>query len=220
MGDNGHTDIDGFCIPLPEKPQIGRKRAPAKQDYSLFTLDYAFRKVGGRQAAVELARLASGTDHRLRGLVAGYMELTPSQRKHRPRLLEHLCIENSLDPSEFLGICTAVAHRYQLDTASMLASIELEDVVHAGVEQAKQPHGVQDRKLIYEHSTFTPIKGPGVAIQVNTGTQQPGVALPEFRSLSEIALQAIQRAALPPAKEEKEDFVDAESTEPFTLTDP
>lgn len=205
----GSFSGDGFAIPVPERPAIGRRRAPAKKDYSLFTLDYAFRKVGGRAAAIELARLVSGLDSRLRGLVDGYDSLTPSQRKHKARLLEELCIENGIDPSEFLGVCTAVAHRYQLDTASILASVELEAVVQAGVEQAKTPHGVADRKLIYEHSTFTPVRGPGVAVQINNTPQQTGVALPEFRSLSEIALQAIQRAALPPAPEEKEDFIDA-----------
>jgi hypothetical protein len=145
-------------------------------------------------------------------MVEGYDGYTPSQRKHRPRLLEDLCINNNMDPSEFLGICTAVAHRYQLDTASIVASVELEEVVKAGIEQAKTPMGTADRKLIYEHSTFIPVRGPGVAVQVVNNPQQSGVSLPEFRSLSEIALQAIQRAALPPAPAEKEEYIDAESS--------
>lgn len=204
--------LDGFYLPVPKRVEerIGKQRESGKKDYSIFTLDYAFRKVGGRQAAVELARLASGNDQRLRGLVESYDGLTPGQKKHKVKLLEQLCIDNGLDPSEFLGICTAVAHRFQLDTSAILASVELENVVTAGVEQAKRPEGVQDRRLIYEHSTFIPQRGPGVAIQVNSGQQQAGVSLPEFRSLSEIALQAIARAALPPAPEgEKEDFIDA-----------
>lgn len=200
--------IDDFFIPVPSRKdkRIGKQRASdPKKDYSLFTLDYAFRKVGGRGAAVELARLASGNDERLRGLVSSYDALTKGQQKHTAKLLEHLCIENGLDPSEFLGICTAIAHRFQLDTSSIVASVELEAVVQAGLEQAKKPEGVQDRKLIYEHSTFTPVRGPGVAVQINNVPQQQGQALPEFRSLSEIALGAIAKAALPPAPEEEVD---------------
>lgn len=206
--------VDGFCLPVPvrepKRPAIGELRAAdPKKDYSLFTLDYAFRKVGGREAAIALARLASARDDRLKGVVQAYGELTSGQKKRRPKLLESLCIENGVDPSEFLGICTAVAHRYQLDTSSMLASIELEDVVRTGLEQAKRPEGFQDRKLIYEHSTFLPTKGPGVAVQINNAPTPQGAALPEFRSLSEIALQAIAKAALPAAPPEKEeDFID------------
>jgi hypothetical protein len=211
--------VDGFHLPLPSNPITegsgkkfgGRARVESKKDFSLFTLDYAFRSVGGRKAAIELARLASGNDDRLRGIVDGYDALTPGQRKHKPKLLESLCIASSVDPSEFLGICTAIAHRFQLDTSAILASIELEQVVAAGLEQAKRPEGVQDRKLIYEHSTFLPTKGPGVAVQINNSPQQLGTQLPEFRSLSEIALTAISRTALPPAPKEKEDeFIESE----------
>jgi hypothetical protein len=214
-----HKAIDDFFIPVPTKKdkRVGKLRnEDPKKDFSLFTLDYAFRKVGGRCAAIELARLASGNDERLRGLVSGYDSLTKGQQKRRPKLLEALCIENDIDPSEFLGICTAIAHRFQLDTSSIVASVELEAVVAAGLEQAKKPEGVQDRKLIYEHSTFTPVRGPGVAVQINNAPASQGVALPEFRSLSEIALTAISRAALPPAPKEEEggDYIDVQPEQP------
>lgn len=211
----GQGSLDGFSLQLPTRNAVGKQRGSGKQDFSIFTLDYAFRKVGGRKAAVELARLASSNDERLRGLVSGFDSLTPGQRKHRPRVLEELCINNGLDPSEFLGICTAVAHRYQLDTSSIVASVELEKIVETGVEMAKKPEGFRDRQLIMEHAQFLPQKGPGVAIQVNNTPQVQGTPLPEFRSLSEIALGAIAKAALPPAPEEKKEvsfdaYVDAD----------
>lgn len=202
--------VDGFFIPTPltaEELAI-RERREGKRDFSLFTLDYAFRSVGGRQAAIELARLAAGTNERLKGLVEAYDELPTATRKNKGKLLESLCISNQIDPSEFLGICCAVAHRYQLDTSGILASVELANVVAAGLEQAKMPGGIADRKLIYEHSLFVQPKGPGVAVQINNTPAGVGMSLPEFRSLSEIALQAISRAALPPAKEET--YIDAE----------
>jgi hypothetical protein len=217
----GNASIDGFSLPVPEpkRPAIGKLReSDPKKDFSLFTLDYAFRKVGGREAAIALARLAGARDERLRGIVRAYAELTPSQKKRTPKLIEALCEQNDVDPSEFLGICTAVAHRYQLDTSAILASVELENIVKAGIEQAKTPLGTADRKLFFEHSQFTPQKGAGVAIQINNSPQGQGTALPEFRSLSEIALQAISRVALPPHKEEEEkgDYIDVE---PTTATD-
>jgi|SRR5688572_20074982 len=215
---SGPKPLDDFFLPVPSKKdkRIGKQRnSDPKKDYSLFTLDYAFRKVGGRGAAIELARLASGNDERLKGLVTAYDSLTKPQQKHKAKLLEGLCIDNGLDPSEFLGICTAIAHRFQLDTSSIVASVELEAVVQAGLEQAKRPEGVQDRKLIYEHSTFTPVRGPGVAVQINNVPSAQGAALPEFRSLSEIALGAIARAALPPAPDEGDrDAIDVQPEPP------
>lgn len=188
--------IDGFFIPVPEPV---RPPGRVKPDPTIFTLDYAFRKIGGRFAAIELARLGCASDPRLEQLVSNWDALEAGSQKHSPKLLEKLCIQHGLDPAEFLGICTAIGHRFQFDMSSLLSSVQFEEVLEAGVNRAKQPDGTADRRMIYEHKGFLPQKGPGVAIQFNQNLGQQAATLPDFKTLAEIALQASAQAQLPAA---------------------
>lgn len=226
------SDIDGFDFPMPapkSKPPSRRGRnfaakrerertQPARdaRDYGLFTLDYAFRTIGGRKAALELAELGCASDERLKALMLAFKAQKPNVQKFSPKLLERLCVQVGLDPSEFLGICTMLAHKHQLMSVANMVTGALEGVVQVGLIEAMKPEGFQDRKLIYEHSTFLPTKGPGVAVQINTGSPSgTGAQLPEFRSLSELAGSAMNRVALPPASDEpRSEVVDGEILPP------
>lgn len=215
------STIDGFDLPVPgaasipprgnnslAEPKRGRGRPPGISDgnrildargnlkrdaeeYGLFTLDYAFRRIGGRKAAIDLAELLSGSDERMAAVVAAYKALSAGTRKHSPRLLEKLCAEAGIDPSEFLGKCAGAAHKQQLINSALLAGSQMEEIVLIGTEMAKLPEGIADRKLIYEHMAFLPQKqGVGVAIQVNAGSGT-ATSLPNFSDLAAIASGAL-----------------------------
>lgn len=186
-GEAGDGGLDGFTLTVPE-PVEQRDLVPAPPPEP-FTLDYAFRHVGGRQAAIDLARLASASDRRLLKVVERWERLSESQQRDQYRLLESLCRAADIDPSEFLGLCVAIAHKFHVDVSSILTAVTLDDVVMAGVEQAKRPNGTRDRELLYQTKGLI-VKGPGVAIQVNQG----GVnSLPDFKSVAELALRATQQ---------------------------
>lgn len=226
--------IDGFDLPNPNQPreqevkqkragrprgstgangsQIVDSRGNLKRDpreYSLFTLDFAFKKVGGREAAINLAKLCSASDDRMARVVELYEGLSKSSQRAPNKLLERLCVEAGVDPSEFLGRCAAAAHKHQLGAAALLASGSLQEIVEMGTEMAKQPGGFKDRELIYEHMAFLPqTKGAQVAIQVNTGSGST-TALPNFAELAQLASGAIGAPRQLEAAQE-EDIIDGE----------
>lgn len=221
--------IDGFNLfaPPPPKPkkEPRKPRGPVPMGYgqerkirgkrkppeSLFTLDWAFRDIGGREGAIGLARLLAAKEPRLKALVQAWGKQLPSARKYSPHLLEKLAVECELDPAEFLGLCAQAMHKYQFDAARLLVNRRFEEIAEAGAEQAAQPEGFNDRKLIYEHMRFLPEKGPGVAIQVNS--QGGGQTLPDFKNLAEIALQATRRELAASSEEQTIDGQCFESLE-------
>lgn len=206
--ERGDDSLGGFQFPGLEDESVqsgGRMERPAARTGpsadELFTLDYAFRDAGGREGAIALAGLISGTDQRLKGVVDDFHATAPNKRFSTPRLLETLALDNDLDPAEFLGLCVMAMYRYQFDAARVTASLHFEQIVDASVQRALSPNsGYRDTKLLMEHMRFLPEKGALVNLQVN---QQGGVSqLPDFKNLAEIALQASRKALPEPVEGE------------------
>jgi hypothetical protein len=85
-------------------------------------------------------------------LVRAWNRLTPWQRRITP--LEDLCLAAGLQPSEFLAAVVRVAFEFTHEITDLLVASAFPEVVQASVKRALTPRGVEDRRLLFEHTGF------------------------------------------------------------------
>lgn len=120
----------------------------------------------------------------------------PSYRDHVAYMPEMVCLSAGLDPFDVLSALLGNQHDEGAVAASLLAATQQVETVKATLESAKTigPDGVQDRKMLHQHSKFLPmpktqfVNMPGAQIDARTQVAQVSV-LPsvedETRRLSE-----------------------------------
>jgi hypothetical protein len=129
------------------------------------------------------------------------LSVNEPEKLEEPMVIERLCAEAGLHPSDFLGRLTATAYKHNFDVASYLAAINGAEIVKQRIKQALQPEGFKDAELILKHTNFVrEEKGT----EINITNQQLNVAkgLPSFQDVvndvTSIA-RAEPPAQLPPA---------------------
>jgi len=182
----------------------GRKRDRALKRLEVAgTLDYAFRGVGGREAAVAMARLGSHRDDQLRRLVDAYDEMSPAQRLE-VGLLETLALAVGLHPAEFFGRVSSVAYRHNFDVAQLTAAMKAKDMIEAAASFGLEKEGFKDRELVLKASKVLE-SGPLVTVSQQTINAQMAAGLPPVEGSTGRISEMIR--ALPEAGE---DYTDAE----------
>ena len=117
------------------------------------TLDFALRSVrAGKHRAMELAPNAIAFEPRMEHVVQAWSQLTPWQRRVTP--LEDLCAAADMKPSEFLSAVVRASFEFTNDITDLLVATAFPEIVHAAVQRARTPHGVEDRRLLFEHAGF------------------------------------------------------------------
>jgi hypothetical protein len=152
------------------------------------TLSFAFRGAGGRQTAIEYARLAAGNDKRFERFCFAYDRLSSSDQG--VIRLEDLCAAAEITPSEFLGGIVTVAYKHNTDVSRLVAAINQPRVVEATIEAALQPFGTDDRKILHTHSGFLPtpraaqinVNATANAAAIAQGGSANGGGMPKFET--------------------------------------
>ena len=161
------------------------------------TLAYVFRAAGGRQTAINAARLAMESEPRLIKFLYAYDTANfDDQRNFR---LEDLCTLAEISPDEFLAAIIPALWRRNVDIGKLIAAINHPKIVEATIKTAQTPHGVQDRKMLHDHMGFLPLpKGQTINVDNSQRTLIAGgkvvedVATPGLPSFEECGKEMIQ----------------------------
>jgi len=196
------------------------------------TLAYVFHSVGGKETAIEAARLIEDTDERLKKVVYAWDQSTIRTRD--TVRLEDLCAAADIAPDEFLGIVIPAIYRRNQDISKLIAAMAQPKVMEATISAAQLPHGTQDRQMLHQASGFLPTKA-GQSINIDNRKQtlvaggnsgisvEPGVSqLPSFEQdmiegstvlRGDAGAGSVSQLRLPAAKEEQSVQVPVLSTD-------
>lgn len=132
------------------------------------TLAYVFKGSGGKQTAVEAARMAQEDDPRLKKMVYAWDSAT--ERDKTTIKLEDLCSAADITPDEFLGLIIPALWRRNLDIGKLIAAMAHPQVVEASIQAAKTQWGSLDRQMLHTASGFLPTKA-GQQINIDNRKQ-------------------------------------------------
>lgn len=163
------------------------------------SLAFILEPIGGRNVAIEYARLGSANDVRFQRFIHAYDALSISDRK--VIRLESLCAAAEMSPPEFFGAIATIAVRHNMDASRFLVAVNHTKVVAAAVEAAQSPFGIEDRKVIFQHSGFLPTsKGTQINVQANANSNSQAAAvnpgsvstMPTFETSSKRASELVR----------------------------
>lgn len=132
------------------------------------TLAFVFKGVGGKQTAVEAARMAQDDDERLKKFVYAWDQAT--QRDQEKIKLEDLCAAADLRPDDFLGLIMPALYRRNMDISKIISSMAQPKIVEAAVAAAQTTWGGMDRQMLLSERGFLPTKG-GQQINIDNRKQ-------------------------------------------------
>lgn len=146
------------------------------------TLGYAASRIhGGRKVFMEFVRIASQSDERLLPLVEKWDSLSRSDKRYVN--LDDLCEAVGIRPGMVLGTAAEAAFDYNTDVSKLMAAVAQPAIVQATIDSALTPEGVQDRKLLHQHSRFLPTQhGTVVNVEAKAvaAAQSTQIGLPKF----------------------------------------
>ena len=120
------------------------------------TLAFVFKGAGGKQTAIEAARMIQEDDERLRKVVYAWDNAT--ERDKEKIKLEDLCAAADISPDEYLGLIIPALWRRNLDIGKIIAAMAHPEIVAASVQAAKTTWGTLDRQMLHTQSGFLPTK--------------------------------------------------------------
>lgn len=132
------------------------------------SLTLATRQVpGGRAAVLGYIRLAAA-DQDPHALT--WLHCWESLKKWEQQLvtLDDVCAGAGVSPVKLLKAVVGVAFESGVDVANLVAAQAHPSVVKTSVQVAKTAAGIEDRKLLFQHHGFTPLK-PGTTINIGVG---------------------------------------------------
>lgn len=118
------------------------------------TLAFAFRNSGGKETAINAARLLQDQDIRFKKFVYAYDIATT--RDKETITLESLCAAAGLTPADFLAEIVPALWRRSVDIGKITAAIAHPMVVEATIAQSMSPFGTQEKKMLLESIGFLP----------------------------------------------------------------
>lgn len=132
------------------------------------TLAYVFKGSGGKQTAIEAARMIESEDERLKKVVFAWDGAT--ERDREKIKLEDLCQAADISPDEFLGLIIPALWRRNLDIGRLISAMAHPQVVEASIQAAKTQWGALDRQMLHTASGFLPTKA-GQQINIDNRKQ-------------------------------------------------
>lgn len=209
------TDKEKVTAKLKE---TGRRRGsrdlatiPGVQSLSIATryLD------GGREMFLTLVQAAAlEGDQDAEKFLLVYQDLSPYEQKIAN--FDEITAAAGVRPSKLVAAMTTVAMERGRDVGNLVAAVTHPQVVAAGVHAAKQPDGIEDRKMLFQHHGFIPIpKATTINVTANAqaaaASQAGAASLPSFADdLAEIR-EGRQPAALPAAQPTEDLTFDADT---------
>jgi hypothetical protein len=176
----------------PDIPQAGKVEAPVGKSKAALatklgiekeklatlpfkgTLAYATSKItGGKHTFIEFARHSK--NEKIMSAVHKWDSLSKVEKGRTS--LDMLCTSVDIPPADLLKEVTGIAYELNTDISNFIAAAYQPQVVTAGVKRAMQRDGVDDRRMLYQHSNFIPTnKGTNIAIGVNASAQAAAAA--------------------------------------------
>ena len=164
---------------------------------------------GGRERFIEFVQLAmlNKAEAAIKWM-AVYADLTAAERLRVS--YDDVCAAAGVMPSEIMSAVVSNAMTFGVDVGNFVAAITHPQVVQAAVRAAKDPAGLEDRRMMFQHQGFIPTP-KGTTINVNahasSNAQAAAVAakdpsVPSFADdLRNIrAVEGTILRALPPAQ--------------------
>jgi hypothetical protein len=112
---------------------------------------------GGKKTFMEMARFASQIEPQLQVIIESYEKLTPPGQRSAD--LDALCKLNDVDPAHFLGVVAEAAQKFSSNSSILIAALNMPSVVQKSIKEALKTDGIQDRKMLFQHSGFIPTPG-------------------------------------------------------------
>lgn len=128
------------------------------------TLKYAASMLpGGKTTFLEYARLS--VDPKVKELIHRWDTLSHSQKARVT--LDDLCIAVDVPPVDLLKEVAGIAFSMNVDISNLIAAIHQPRVVDRTIKAAMRADGVDDRRMLHQHSGFLPAPR-GAQINVST----------------------------------------------------
>jgi hypothetical protein len=186
---------------------------------------------GGRETVLGYIRLAAmnGNDSAMTWWHA-YEDLSQYDQLHVS--YDDICAATGVQPKAILMAMAGAGFDANCDIANLLSAHLHPSVVVASAKQAVKPNGIEDRKLLFQHSGFIPVpKGTQITINNSSHAQANAAAAAQATSLSNpsvpsflqdvddlgMATKAVQgeiieahQKALPPATEISDEVWEAQ----------
>ena len=137
------------------------------------TLAYTASRIGGKDNFFDLVRQSARENQWLMPLIEKWDSISKSDRRY-------ICIDDlvsalDLSPGRVLGAVVETAFNDNLDVSRLIASVWHPQVVEASIEKALTPEGEADRRMLFQHSGFTP-KSTGAVVNVQANANSQAVA--------------------------------------------
>jgi hypothetical protein len=187
---------------LSTKRQIARalkvKKAMLMKMPFKGNLSFAISKIpGGKHTFLEFARMSENAE--VKNLVAKWDSLKIADKQKCS--IDDLCNAMGMRPLDLLKEVTGIAYEYNTDLSNFIAAVAQPRVVEAGIKKAMKPDGVDDRRMLHQHSGFIPSpKGPSITVNASaqaaaaakTTVQGDDNGLPDFEQSSRTTVSAIR----------------------------
>ncbi len=142
------------------------------------TLAFAFRSCGGKETAINGARLVE--DQRFEKIVWAFDNASPADQKSV--VLEDLCKAADVSPDEFMGAVMSAMWKRSVDIGKLTAMVAHPQIVEATIQAAQGPFGMPDRKMLLDHAGFLP-KATGQTINVGVDARTAVSVVTETKGL-------------------------------------
>jgi len=149
------------------------------------TLAFAFRTCGGKETAINAARLID--DDRYRRLVFAYD--TASKQDKDLMVLEDLCQISEIPPDEFVGSIIQALWKRNVDIAKLTAVVNHPRIVEATIAAAQSVYGNADRKMLLDHMGFLPKQG---GMSINVGVDNSSKTIVSVEDTSRTSLPTFE----------------------------
>jgi hypothetical protein len=138
------------------------------------SLTYAISLIpGGKATFIEYARLSP--DPKIKEAVHRWDTLSLNQKKRMT--VDMLCAAVEIPPVDMLKEVTGIAYQYNIDLSNFIAAVHQPQVVDRTIKSALRKDGVDDRRMMHQHSGFIPSpRGPQVTISNNVSAQAAAAA--------------------------------------------
>ena len=157
--------------------------------------------LGGIDNFMSFYRVAAEREPKLAPVLKVWDGMTKREREHDRVSLDKMMSAVPISPHDIVGMVVAEMSRYHYSVSEGIVAMNHSAVTETMMKQAKTVKGIDDRKMVMQHSGFLPMpKGTEVnvlqGVRVETGLEGPADSrIPQFEE--EIAELSTLRPALP-----------------------
>ena len=125
---------------------------------------------------IAMTRLARASDPKAAQFLDAWDGLSDCEQRSG-RTADTVCEQIGLAPLELLKVVAEAAYRFSMYAVRLAAAVALPSVVERSIEVALTDKGISDRKMLFQHTGFLPMRpGAQTNIAISQNAQLSAVA--------------------------------------------